>query len=250
MYQFMAPASEKTCENANSPPTPLERQGREVDPNSERTKATRHPRWTRQETLVLIEAKKVVEKGRTGMCGYTSTPGSVSSKPKWDMVSSFCKKQGVNRAAVQCRKRWSNLLSDFKKIKKWESNMKEENTSFWMMRKEERKENKLPGFFDGELYNVLDGEVCSSAAVPLATSTDMRSRAENSEEYEEEEEEAEADDDSEKMSWSTEDEIMEENMPRKKVPAPLNESAAKGKIKKGTVKEMPNHPLPSSGTVF
>ncbi|KAF7834037.1 trihelix transcription factor ASR3-like [Senna tora] len=117
----MAPQSEKPCEdanaNSNAPAAPVETHDTEVDV---RTKATRHPRWSRQETIILIEAKKVVENGGTPVCRLAQ------SEPKWDLVSSMCRKQGVNRGPVQCRKRWSNLLSDFKKIKKWDSGVKEE----------------------------------------------------------------------------------------------------------------------------
>ncbi|MED6168139.1 hypothetical protein PIB30_009360 [Stylosanthes scabra] len=133
-----------------------------------RTKATRHPRWTRQESLILIESKKLVESGEQ-INRYQSPPGFVvlQTDPKWDMVSSLCQQQGVKRGAVQCRKRWGNLLTDFRKIKKWETSVKDENESFWMMRNDKRKENKLPGFFDSVVYNVLDGGVCTAAAYPL-----------------------------------------------------------------------------------
>ncbi|KAF7840224.1 trihelix transcription factor ASR3-like [Senna tora] len=225
---MMAPESEKNCENAHSPPTSVDI-----------TKTMRYPRWSRQETMVLIEAKKVVENATKGICRYSSTSIPVTAslvyEPKWDMVSSFCKKRGVNREPCQCRKRWSNLLSDFKKIKNWESSKKEEDKSFWVMTKDEKKENKLPGFYDGELYNVLEGgEYISAAAFPLTTFIDMRSRAENAAGEEEETEAEEA----------TEEEIIELNTTRKKVITPL--SAVRETIMRGSVKEMPKNPLPPS----
>ncbi|KAJ0054021.1 hypothetical protein Pint_01281 [Pistacia integerrima] len=97
-----------------------------------KVKTVKHPRWTRQESLVLIQGKK-----RT----------------------------------TQCQKRWSNILVDFKKIKTWESQMKGEVKSFWMMRNDLRKEMKLPGFFDIEVYDVLDVGVLAMPAVPLALLT-------------------------------------------------------------------------------
>ncbi|KAK4721435.1 hypothetical protein R3W88_011668 [Solanum pinnatisectum] len=94
-------------------------------------KVPRLPRWTRQEILVLIQGKKVAEnrirRGRTGVVEL----GSPQVEPKWASVSSYCKRHGVNRGPVQCRKRWSNLAGDFKKIKEWESQIKEETDSFW-----------------------------------------------------------------------------------------------------------------------
>ncbi|KAK4721448.1 hypothetical protein R3W88_011681 [Solanum pinnatisectum] len=119
-------------------------------------KVPRLPRWTRQEILVLIQGKKVAEnrirRGRTGVVEL----GSPQVEPKWASVSSYCKRHGVNRGPVQCRKRWSNLAGDFKKIKEWESQIKEETDSFWVMRNDLRRDKKLPGFFDREVYDILD----------------------------------------------------------------------------------------------
>ncbi|XP_024988410.1 trihelix transcription factor ASR3 isoform X2 [Cynara cardunculus var. scolymus] len=127
-------------------------------------KPPRLPRWTRQELLVLIQGKRVAEnrvrRGRTAVLAF----GSSQVEPKWSSVSSYCKRHGVNRGPVQCRKRWSNLAGDFKKIKEWESQIKEEAESFWLMRNDLRRERKLPGFFDREVYDILDGGGPSSAA--------------------------------------------------------------------------------------
>ncbi|KAG6527461.1 trihelix transcription factor ASR3-like [Zingiber officinale] len=118
----------------------------------------RSPRWTRQEILVLIKGKRAVEsrgrvRGRGG--GGVGGGGEVGTvEPKWASVSSYCRRHGVNRGAVQCRKRWSNLAGDFKKIKVWEASGKE---SFWTMRNDLRRERKLPGFFHREVYDILDG---------------------------------------------------------------------------------------------
>ncbi|GAA0162109.1 DNA-binding transcription factor [Lithospermum erythrorhizon] len=120
-------------------------------------KAQRLPRWTRSEILVLIQGKKVAEtrvrRGRTASLEF----GSGQIEPKWATVSSYCKKHGVNRGPVQCRKRWSNLAGDFKKIKEYESTLREESESFWVMRNDLRREKRLPGFFDKEVYDILDG---------------------------------------------------------------------------------------------
>lgn len=121
------------------------------------SRAPRLPRWTRQEILVLIQGKKVAEsrvrRGRAGGLAF----GSAQIEPKWASVSSYCKRHGVNRGPVQCRKRWSNLAGDYKKIKEWESQIREESESFWVMRNDVRREKRLPGFFDREVYDMLDG---------------------------------------------------------------------------------------------
>lgn len=119
-------------------------------------KTARLPRWTRQEILVLIQGKRVAEnrvrRGRAAL-------GSGQLEPKWASVSSYCRRHGVNRGPVQCRKRWSNLAGDYKKIKEWESQIKEETESYWVMRNDVRRERKLPGFFDKEVYDIVDGGV-------------------------------------------------------------------------------------------
>ncbi|KAF5746375.1 hypothetical protein HS088_TW06G00546 [Tripterygium wilfordii] len=128
-----------------------------TDGGDDGSKAPRLPRWTRQEILVLIQGKRVAEnrvrRGRTARMGL----GSGVVEPKWASVSSYCKLHGVNRGPVQCRKRWSNLAGDFKKIKEWETHIREETESFWVMRNDLRRERRLPGFFDREVYDILDG---------------------------------------------------------------------------------------------
>ena len=140
-------------------------------------KTARLPRWTRQEILVLIQGKRVAEnrvrRGRAAGMGL----GSGQMEPKWASVSSYCRRHGVNRGPVQCRKRWSNLAGDYKKIKEWESQVKEETESYWVMRNDVRRERKLPGFFDKEVYDVVDGGVVPPALAlglaPAATSTSV-----------------------------------------------------------------------------
>ncbi|KAK6153868.1 hypothetical protein DH2020_013507 [Rehmannia glutinosa] len=162
----MASGSNGTQENGKSSINVVD--GEKTD---DRYKTARHPRWTRQETLVLIEGKKIAEeKGRKGRRS-SSVFGSDQVEPKWDYVSSHCRRNGVNRGPVQCRKRWSNLLSDFKKIKTWDSKVKGDGGSFWMMRSDLRRERKLPGFFDREVYDVLDGKVFTKAEYQLALVT-------------------------------------------------------------------------------
>ncbi|KAL5717340.1 hypothetical protein ACHQM5_010359 [Ranunculus cassubicifolius] len=127
-------------------------------------RAPRLPRWTRQEILVLIQGKKVAE--NRVRRGRSIGSSNQVVEPKWALVSSYCKRHGVNRGPVQCRKRWSNLAGDFKKIKEWELHNKSgESESFWVMRNDLRRERKLPGFFDKEVYDILDGAPAETAVV-------------------------------------------------------------------------------------
>ncbi|KAF8108835.1 hypothetical protein N665_0104s0149 [Sinapis alba] len=146
----------------------------EVGDDSVKTTA-RLPRWTRQEILVLIQGKRVAEnRVRRGRAAGMAL-GSGQMEPKWASVSSYCRRHGVNRGPVQCRKRWSNLAGDYKKIKEWESQVKEETESYWVMRNDVRRERKLPGFFDKEVYDVVDGgvvpPVLALGLAPASTST-------------------------------------------------------------------------------
>ncbi|XP_057519013.1 trihelix transcription factor ASR3-like [Amaranthus tricolor] len=132
-------------------------------------KSRRHPRWTRQETLTLIQAKEITEnspnKGRKIISTLTGS-SSENTEPKWVMISTYCKHQGANRGPAQCRKRWSNLIGDFRKIKVWESKLTDKIESFWAMRNDLRKEKKLPVSFDVEVFKVLEGrELGSNGAV-------------------------------------------------------------------------------------
>jgi hypothetical protein len=148
-------------------------------------KTPRLPRWTRQEILVLIQGKRVAEtrarRGRTSGLAF----GSGQVEPKWASVSSYCKRHGVNRGPVQCRKRWSNLAGDFKKIKEWESQVKDETESFWVMRNDLRRERRLPGFFDKEVYDILDSGSPAAPEAPglaLALASGPAPASENTEE--------------------------------------------------------------------
>ncbi|CAL0325258.1 unnamed protein product [Lupinus luteus] len=259
----MASNIEKIGEASDSPiATPVEKQPtlEVVEAKSERIKATRHPRWTRQETLVLIEAKKMVENGEQ-LFRFKSSSGLLNnSDPKWEIVSSCCQQQGVKRGSVQCRKRWGNLLTDFRKIKKWESSLKDEGESFWMMRNDKRKENKLPGFFDEVVYRVLDGGVLSAAALPL-TLFKMPSKPENGvghvegvtldqckeDDDDNDDHENEAIVDSDKMSWSTEENTFETNTAHNKLFSPINTPASTGTFLRGSLKITPTLALPTTG---
>ncbi|KAA8535214.1 hypothetical protein F0562_030217 [Nyssa sinensis] len=168
-----------------------------VDGADDGSRAPRLPRWTRQEILVLIQGKKVAEnrarRGRTAGLAF----GSGQVEPKWASVSSYYKRHGLNRGPVQCRKRWSNLAGDYKKIKEWESQMKEETESFWVMRNDLRRERKLPGFFDREVYDILDGGPSAEGtpttlALALAPSTMAAEDAKEGDQVASEEVDAEA----------------------------------------------------------
>ncbi|KAK9668978.1 hypothetical protein RND81_13G100500 [Saponaria officinalis] len=140
-------------------------------------KNRRHPRWTREETLTLIQAKDIAEnlpnKGRKiSSFENNDSNGNGNSEPKWVMISEYCKSQGVGREPAQCRKRWSNLIGDYKRIKCWEDNLNNNNNnkgeeSYWVMRNDLRKERKLPVSFDWEVFKVLVGREMGGVMSPV-----------------------------------------------------------------------------------
>lgn len=145
---------EEATANGSSNPSTVDHAG--GDGSDGQDKTPRLPRWTRQEILVLIEGKRVVEsRGKKSRVTVDGQNGQVNTESKWSSISSYCKRHGVSREPVQCRKRWSNLSGDYKKIRDWE-NSHVELQSFWAMRNDIRRENKLPGFFDREVYSILD----------------------------------------------------------------------------------------------
>ncbi|XP_040376007.1 trihelix transcription factor ASR3-like [Oryza brachyantha] len=143
------------------------------------TPRSRLPRWTRHETLVLLQAKRAMEQR-----------GRRSPQPlrlNWAVVSAYCRRHGVERGPMQCRKRWGNLSWDLKKIVAWEKNLATTAAdavvpgaggggapdaeappptaleSFWDMRGEQRRARLLPSSFDREVYNALVGGVDAAA---------------------------------------------------------------------------------------
>ncbi|KAE9601356.1 putative transcription factor MYB-HB-like family [Lupinus albus] len=248
----MASNSQKIVEAASTDsPTATPEVGKQSATTTEveRIKATRYPRWTRQETLLLIEAKKMVE-NRDHLCNFNSSSSILNhTDPKWNIVSSCIQQKGVKRGPLQCRKRWGNLLTDFRKVKKYETDTKgDDGESFWMMRSDKRKENKLPGFFDEVVFRVLDGEALSGATLPLAL-IKMASKPENSAENvekmkllgqsEDDEDDEDYEDDEDETVYDSEKKYWEGNSERKMVFSAIKASTSKETFLRGSVKVTP-----------
>ncbi|PIA32804.1 hypothetical protein AQUCO_04300021v1 [Aquilegia coerulea] len=207
--------------------------------NDDGNRAPRLPRWTRQEILVLIQGKKVAE---NRVRSRRTTTGSNQVEPKWASVSSYCKRHGVNRGPVQCRKRWSNLSGDFKKIKEWESvKSSGESESFWVMRNDLRRERKLPGFFDREVYDILDGGNDEITVTVTEGEDEEEEKVKETDEEFSDFEEQEEKNDSDKVTV-----VMGRVSPKPTVPGPLPISeklyqpSCQGYPEQGTTSEMQN----------
>lgn len=158
------------------------------------TPRSRLPRWTRHETLVLIQAKRATEQ---------RAAAAAQGQPvrlKWAVVSGYCRRHGVERGPMQCRKRWGNLSWDLKKILVWEKKNTKTKTSmekegeeeeeeekkgegqdessssrpsFWEMRGEQRRARQLPSSFDREVYDALVGAAASVKLPPAESGEEM-----------------------------------------------------------------------------
>ncbi|KAI3455852.1 hypothetical protein Pfo_012515 [Paulownia fortunei] len=114
--------------------------------------------WSLQETMVLIEAKKMDEERRTKRLGDTSERGK-PAELRWKWVEDYCWKNGCLRSQNQCNDKWDNLMRDFKKVREYERRVAErgvgEDKSYWRIEKNERKDNNLPSNMLPQIYEAL-----------------------------------------------------------------------------------------------
>nr|XP_024359895.1 uncharacterized protein LOC112274515 isoform X1 [Physcomitrium patens] len=107
--------------------------------------------WDVLEMLVLVSAMKE----------YAETVGDhpledhISEQEKWHSIESYCLGQLVLRSALDCSEKWACLSVEFKRIKDFESNMVQDQISYWEMTYDERRNFHLPGDFSQEVYNAL-----------------------------------------------------------------------------------------------
>ncbi|KAK6150199.1 hypothetical protein DH2020_017724 [Rehmannia glutinosa] len=114
--------------------------------------------WTLQETMVLIEAKKMDDERR-----MKTSQGQDRGKPaelRWKWVEDYCWKNGCLRSQNQCNDKWDNLMRDFKKVREYEKRvilMAEAGVekSYWRIEKNERKDNNLPSNMLPQIYEAL-----------------------------------------------------------------------------------------------
>ncbi|KAK6918905.1 Myb/SANT-like DNA-binding domain 4 [Dillenia turbinata] len=119
--------------------------------------------WTVQETMVLIEAKKMDDERRTKRSsGGDPTNSEGRNRPtelRWKWVEDYCWKNGCLRSQNQCNDKWDNLMRDYKKLRDYERRLvasSEGNAlSYWKLEKNERKEKNLPSNMVPQIYEAL-----------------------------------------------------------------------------------------------
>ncbi|KAK4361409.1 hypothetical protein RND71_020361 [Anisodus tanguticus] len=110
--------------------------------------------WTVEETMALIEAKKMDDERK--MRRQEGKPTEL----RWKWVEDYCWRNGCLRSQNQCNDKWDNLMRDFKKVREYERRVAEAGgeeitTSYWKIEKNERKEKNLPNNMLPEIYEAL-----------------------------------------------------------------------------------------------
>ncbi|KAJ7297328.1 hypothetical protein O6H91_Y064300 [Diphasiastrum complanatum] len=119
-------------------------------------------RWTKNETLLLLTAKRKREDGLLILSAGADE--KVSDVNKWKRICDSLRAHGVDRDHVACKKRWFHLLSDYKKIQDWQCAAGAAE-SFWLMQPHERRAKRLPSGFDRDIYGELDSWLGGRPAV-------------------------------------------------------------------------------------
>ncbi|KAG7656061.1 Myb-like domain [Arabidopsis suecica] len=147
--------------------------------------------WTLNETMVLIEAKRMDDERRMrrsiGLPPPEQQQDIRSNKPaelRWKWIEDYCWRKGCMRSQNQCNDKWDNLMRDYKKVREYERRRVEssitagesssssapagETASYWKMEKSERKERSLPSNMLPQTYQALF-EVVESKTLPSST---------------------------------------------------------------------------------
>ncbi|WRX35068.1 hypothetical protein QQP08_027555 [Theobroma cacao] len=77
---------------------------------------------------------------------------------KWKIIVENCNALGVPHSSNQCRRKWSLLLQDYTKIKRWES-QSALCDSYWSLGGQRRKEYELLENFDQDLFKAINDVV-------------------------------------------------------------------------------------------
>ncbi|PNX92834.1 trihelix transcription factor GTL1-like protein [Trifolium pratense] len=162
-------------------------------PQPPSTREYRKGNWTIQETLILITAKKLDDERRLKNTSTststpssssqdqnrTTTPTTTSACPstssnrnsgelRWKWVENYCWSHGCLRSQNQCNDKWDNLLRDYKKVRDYESKSESQSPnkdhhhqhhhnfpSYWILNKQQRKEQNLPSNMVFEIYQAI-----------------------------------------------------------------------------------------------
>jgi len=130
--------------------------------------------WTVQETMILIEAKRMDDERRKVSRSSRQQQQQQQQHPqppphqqqqqqqqqplRWKWVEEYCWRRGCQRSQNQCNDKWDNLMRDYKKVREYQRNLNEDrnnNKSYWEMDRVERKEKGLPTNMLPQIYQAL-----------------------------------------------------------------------------------------------
>ncbi|KAK8551368.1 hypothetical protein V6N13_119837 [Hibiscus sabdariffa] len=133
--------------------------------NSVVTREYRKGNWTVNETLVMIEAKKMDDERRMKRsedCEGRNKPTEL----RWKWVEDYCWRKGCLRSQNQCNDKWDNLMRDYKKVREYQRRIADrgggqgtntsEAPSYWEMERNERKEKNFPSNMLRLIYDRLE----------------------------------------------------------------------------------------------
>ncbi|KAG0463196.1 hypothetical protein HPP92_021672 [Vanilla planifolia] len=129
----------------------------QISPSSRCTRSQAAPEWTVQEVLVLLSVIASIDE-------YWLK--ALSSYQRWKMISDNCLAMDVVRSSNQCKRKWEMLLADYKKIRQWESQAKED--SYWLLKEDKKKHCGLPISFQKEVFDAMD------AVIPVQQQSDSK----------------------------------------------------------------------------
>ena len=100
---------------------------------------------------------------------------ALSSYQRWKMIADNCVSMDVMRSSNQCKRRWESLLSDYKKIRMWESNSARTSRSYWSLQPATRKQLRLPASFDHNVFGSMDAVIKAQEARIASAAADTDS---------------------------------------------------------------------------
>ncbi|RRT74750.1 hypothetical protein B296_00019423, partial [Ensete ventricosum] len=165
-----------------------EEEEEEEEEHEDRCREYRKGNWSLNETMVLIEAKKMDYERRAQRLkelprGSSGIGSSRAQEMRWKWVEDCCWRHGCYRSQNQCNDRWDNLMRDYKKVRAYELSLSAGGSpglSYWKLERHERKEKNLPSNLLPEIYEALtevvqrramaekaSGGACAAAARPV-----------------------------------------------------------------------------------
>ncbi|GBG70699.1 hypothetical protein CBR_g7998 [Chara braunii] len=108
-------------------------------------------RWSSEETFALIACKRK----QMELFGDGGPGGRINAKErKWHDIQKRMAELGVQRTAVECTRRWDNLLSWYKRIV--DNDRREDVKSFWEMTPRQRRDHGLKFAMERSVFDLID----------------------------------------------------------------------------------------------